>query len=274
MTYHWARATTARNRFAMRAVSVFAIVVSLMLTSCSKQGRPVIAANQGTVIVSAAASTKDAIESLAEAFRQTGDVKVNSGPSNGLATQIIAGAPTDLFLSANEQWAKEVQKAGLAVGSTRLLTNSLVLVVPAGNPAHIHEPKDLLSANVRKIALAGEDAPAGKYGDQALASLKLLDTLISEKKIVRGQDVRTALAYVERGEAEAGIVYSTDVRVAKGVESVFEFDPRSHDEIVYVLVLLKHGDGNATVRDFESYLKSPEADKVYSKFGFTRVQTM
>ena len=153
-----------------------------------------------------------------------GEVKVNLGPSSGLAGQILAGAPADLFLSANQEWADEVQKAGQTATATRLLTNRLVIVVPTGNPGGVQKPDDLLSDKVKKIALAGEKVPAGMYADQSLEKLGLLKKLTDAGKIVRGQDVRSALSYVERGEAEAGIVYSTDVGSAEGVEQEYEFD--------------------------------------------------
>ena len=85
------------------------------------------------------------------------------------------------------------------------------------------------------------------------------------------QDVRTALAYVERGEAEAGIVYSTDLLAAKNVVKVHEFDPALHDEIVYVLVLLKHGEDNQAAKGFFTFLQSKEADATLQKFGFERI---
>ncbi len=226
-----------------------------------------------SLIISAAASTKEVIESLAEKFQaQSGiDVKVNLGSSSALANQIIAGAPADLFLSANQQWADEVEKSGKAEAMTRLLTNRLVIVVPAGNPAGVREPKDLLSPEVKKIALAGEKVPAGIYADQSLSHLDLLDALVAGGKIARGQDVRSALSYVERGEAEAGIVYSTDLRAAAGLETMHAFDPKLHDEIVYVLVLLK-GEGNRPgANTFFDFLQSKEAEDVYTEFGFSRL---
>src|SRR5262245_44914166 len=201
----------------------------------------------GKAVFSAAASTKDVVESLAEQYAKASKhaVKVNPGSSNTLAGQIIAGAPADLFLSASQEWADKVTEAKLSSQQVKLLTNKLVLVVPKGNPAGVKEPKDLNKAAVKKVALAGEKVPAGKYADQSLAKLGLLDGLVKDKKIVRGQDVRTALAYVERGEVEAGIVYSTDLFAARNVAQVHEFDSALHGEIVYVLVLLKHGEENA-----------------------------
>ena len=237
-----------------------------------KQPVAVAAEPDGMALLSAAASTKDVMESLAEQFAKKSKdaIKVNSGSSNSLAGQIIAGAPADLFLSANQEWADKVKEDKLSSQQVKLLTNKLVLIVPKGNPAGIKEPKDLARPAVKKIALAGEKVPAGKYADQALTKLGLLETLSKAKKIARGQDVRTALAYVERGEAEAGIVYSTDLLAAKNVEKVHEFDPALHDEIVYALVLLKHGKDNSAAKGFFDFLLSDEANETYKKFGFER----
>jgi molybdate transport system substrate-binding protein len=226
------------------------------------------------LILSAAASTQEVMESLAEKFavKTETEVKVNPGPSSGLASQIIAGAPADLFLSANQKWADEVEKSGRSAAMARLLTNSLVLVVPEGNPGGVKEPKDLLSQEVKKIALAGEKVPAGTYADQALMKLELLEPLVAAGKIVRGQDVRSALSFVERGEAEAGIVYSTDLAAAQSVKMVHEFDPSLHDEIVYVLVLLKQDEPTPRAQELYDFLQSADADAVYAQFGFTRVR--
>lgn len=256
---------------------ILAISIALLLTSCSAndKGASGDANTEGTtVLISTAASAKDAIEALKEDFSKelTADVNVNVNPgaSNSLATQIIAGAPADLFLAASQEWADKIEEAGLSAEQVRLLSNRLVLVVPKANPANINEPNDLAATEVKKLALAGENVPAGQYADQALEKLGLLDGLINEGKIARGQDVRTALAYVERGEAEAGIVYATDVLAATNVIKVHDFDPALHGEIVYILVLLKRGENNPAARQFYDFLQSAKADAVYQKFGFER----
>ncbi len=264
-----------------RLVRVAAIGLYCCLASCSQQpsakapAPPAASASQKEaqeLIFSAAASTKDVIEALASQFanQSPAKIQINPGSSSALAAQIVEGAPLDLFLSANELWANNVSEAGLSLSSHKLLTNRLVLVVPRGNLAGVAAPPDLLSDKVRHLALAGEKVPAGQYADQALTKLDLLEKLTASEKIVRGQDVRNTLSFVERGEAEAGIVYATDVRGAPEVEVVHEFDPSLHEEIVYVLVVLRHGEGNPAVKSFAEFLQSPAADRVYEKFGFQR----
>ncbi|MBC7852801.1 MAG: molybdate ABC transporter substrate-binding protein [Pirellulaceae bacterium] len=263
-----------RNKLPRQVMSLlFIVCLAGALFVSRKQPVAVGAQTDAKALLSAAASTKEVMESLAEQFakKSKDSIKVNPGSSNSLAAQIIAGAPADLFLSANQEWADKVKEAKLSSQQIKLLTNKLVLIVPKGNPAGVKEPKDLSKSSVKKIALAGEKVPAGKYADQALTKLGLLDSLTKARKIARGQDVRAALAYVERGEVEAGIVYSTDLLAAKSVEKVHEFDPALHDEIVYVLMLLKHGEDNAAAKGFFELLKSDEANETFKKFGFERL---
>jgi molybdate transport system substrate-binding protein len=228
--------------------------------------------SENRLIYSVAASAKEVMETLAEEFQsQTKvEVKVNLGPSSGLASQILAGAPADLFLSASREWAAEVERAGHAAATVGLLTNRLVLVTPAHNRVGVKGPDDLLASSVQQVALAGENVPAGVYATQALSKLGLFERLVQVKKIVRAQDVRGALHFVERGEVEAGIVYATDAAAAPGVTVVYEFPPDLHEEIVYALVLLKHGSENTAARRFFEFLQSSPADETYKRFGFAR----
>lgn len=228
---------------------------------------------QPVILISVAASTKEAVAELAAAFEKKSGarVRINAGPSSALANQILADAPADLFLSANEYWADKLAKPGHLAESKPLLTSRLVLIVPKGNPAGVKEPADLLKAEVQRVALAGESVPAGMYGQEVLWHFKVYDQLVEANKIARGQDVRSTLSYVERGEAEAGIVYSTDVLTSGQVEMVYEFDPRTHGRIVYVLVLLRHADDNAAAKDFYRFLASPDAEATWQQFGFERI---
>jgi molybdate transport system substrate-binding protein len=232
-------------------------------SGCQEKGGPPQA-----VTFFVAASTKEAVEEIAALFEkeQGIEVKVSPGASNMLATQIAEGAPADLFLSASEEWAESLKTKGAVLESQNLLGNALVIAVPRGNPEGVKSPGDLTGDPVKKVALAGEKVPAGKYAEQALRSAGLAEQL--RTKIVRGQDVRMTLAFVERGEAEAGIVYETDVRVSRKVETAYRFDPRSHDRIVYPLVLLRAAEKNENARKFHAFLRMAEARAVFERHGF------
>ena len=171
-----------------------------------------------------------------------------------------------LFRSSTE-WADSLRSKGLAIEARNLLGNSLVIAVPGGNPAGVKSPGDLAGEAVKKLALAGENVPAGKYAEQALRSAGLGEQL--KTKIVRGQDVRMTLGFVERGEVEAGIVYATDVKLSRAVETAYRFDPGMHDPIVYPLVLLSGAEKNENARGFDAYLRTAEARAVFERHGFT-----
>lgn len=225
------------------------------------------------ILALVAASTQEAVQEIADGFtRDTGvEVRLNADDSSKLAAQIVNGAPADLFLSANEKWADYVADQGFAQEKTALLGNTLVLVVPHGNPARISGPEDLTLPAVQKVALAGPTVPAGIYARQALNRLHLLDELEKQKKIVAGESVRVTLAYVERGEAEAGVVYGTDAKITDQVEVTATFSPATHDPIVYPLVLLKAAENNPAARQFRDRLTGPAGAAVFRKYGFTRL---
>lgn len=228
---------------------------------------------EGPLTVLAAASTVGALEEIAEIFQREhgANVQLSSGPSNALASQILAGAPADVYLSANVRWADAVQEQGLAEKTRPLLSNKLVLIVPEGNPAGIRTPADLLTSRLKKLAVAGENVPAGLYAEQALRSLDLYEPLVERYKIARGHDVRVTLSYVERGEADAGIVYATDALISKRVDAVYVFPPSSYEKIVYPVVLLRQDPPNPAARKFYEYLLSGTARQVFHQFGFTVV---
>jgi molybdate transport system substrate-binding protein len=271
------RELTMKALWRLAAVSLFLLIVSA--ASCSKQAPRRAQDDTATepkatpIVVSVAASTRDVVEELSQQFDQDAgvDVKVNAGASNELATQILAGAPVDVFLSASTEWADKLKQERRAAATSELLTNRLVVIVPKGNPAGVHESNDLLSASVQKLALAGENVPAGRYADRALAKLGLLEQLSGAKKIVRGEDVRAAASFVERGEAEAGVVYATDARTVPGVEVAFEFDPALHDKIVYALVLVKNDPAKPAARRYYDFLRNRQAADAFARAGFTPI---
>jgi molybdate transport system substrate-binding protein len=230
-------------------------------------------ADNQRVTILVAASAKEAVEEIAAAFEASSNAKVDVsvGASNALAQQILSGAPADLFLSASEEWADALAQENLVGQRVDLLSNRLVLIVPRGNPAGFEKPVDMLREGVERIALADENVPAGRYAQQALTKLELFEKLSVANKIARGHDVRATLAFVERGEAEAGIVYATDALIASDVEIAYEFDPATHDLIVYPLVLLKAGESNPKAVELFDRLRSPESLAAFQRRGFHSV---
>jgi molybdate transport system substrate-binding protein len=165
----------------------------------------------GTVTVFAAASLTETFDALATEFEQQHpnvDVVLNYGGSSGLATQITQGAPADVFAAANEPTMKTVIDAGDAAGSTVFATNTLELVTPAGNPAGVTGLADLADPDLA-IALCD---PAVPCGSAAQALLEVAGVTAAPDTLE--EDVKSVLTKVELGEADAGLVYVTDVKAA------------------------------------------------------------
>lgn len=249
-----------------RVNCVLSLLAALMASGCEKDD----AASKESVTVLAAASTFDAVKEVAEQFRRKYgiEVLVSSGPSNGLARQIIAGAPADVFVSASRDWADAVGDSGLVADRRAVLSNSLVLIVPPGNPARILDPADLVAPRVKHVALAGINVPAGVYAEAALRSSGYFEPLEASDRIVRGHDVRHTLNYVSRSEVDAGIVYATDARVSPHVVAVYEFPADVSEEITYPFVLLKSAVDREPARRFWEYLNTEEALNVFRHHGF------
>src|SRR5579875_2312049 len=176
---------------------------------------PVAARAQVTVF--AAASLTDAMNSIGAAWQKAGHpaVRFSFGASSTLARQIAEGAPANLFASADEKWMDFLQKKNLLAAGTRidLLTNRLVLIVPANGPDHVSlaphfDLAALLGPNGRLATGDPAHVPVGLYAEQALKKLGVWD--YAQQHIAPAADVRSALLLVERGEAPAGVVYSTD----------------------------------------------------------------
>ena len=196
------------------------------------------------VTVFAAASLKEALDEQSRQFEASSGNKVviSYGASNALAKQIEAGAPADMFISADLDWMDYVDQRRLLMPDTRvnLLRNTLVLIAPASSKAALKiGPNFGLAAALGqdKLAMANPDSvPAGKYGKAALEKLGVWSAV--EKQVARAENVRAALALVSRGEAPFGIVYSTDALSDKGVRIVDTFPPDSYPPIIYPAALL------------------------------------
>jgi molybdate transport system substrate-binding protein len=235
---------------------------------------PVTAAD---VTVYAAASLKEAMDEQARQFEAgTGSkVIVSYGASNALAKQIEAGAPADLFISADLDWMDYVEQKHLIAPNARfdILRNTLVLIAPASSSASLRiAPRFGLAAalGAEKLAMANPDSvPAGKYGRSALEKLGVWSEV--EKQVARAENVRAALALVSRGEAPFGIVYRTDALADKSVKIVDTFPPDSYPPIIYPAAVLVARRSRAA-RPLLDYLRSAAARPTWEKYGFGLVQ--
>lgn len=225
------------------------------------------------VTVYAAASLSQALQEAVQAWKaRTGHVvRASFAASSTLARQIENGAPAALFLSADEAWMDYLAQRGRLVPGSRvdLLGNRLVLVTPADRPQEVRlAPGFDLAAVLGKGRLATGDpahVPVGKYAQAALTRLGVWPQ--AQPRLVRADSVRAALAYVERGEAAAGIVYATDAAVAPRVHVAGVFPADSHPRIVYPMALVAGQDSEAA-RALHDFLQGQEAAEVFMRHGF------
>ncbi|MDQ6622792.1 MAG: molybdate ABC transporter substrate-binding protein [Verrucomicrobiota bacterium] len=245
---------------------------SLLVAACMFPLAAHLAAAE--VSVQAAASLTDAMKEIGAAYeKETGDqVQFNFGASSMLARQIEQGAPADLFLSADEAKMDALEQAGLLLAGTRrdLLSNSLVIIVPADSRTIPQSAAELVRPEFDKLALAEpQSVPAGIYAREYLEKLGLWAKL--KGKIVPTENVRAALAAVESGNCAAGFVYKTDAMLSKKVKVALALAASDGPKITYPLAVLKSSREPERAQAFAKYLEGAQARKIFEKFGFSLV---
>ena len=233
---------------------------------------PVRAAPAQPPLVLAAASLRESMAAAADAWAKRGHPKpvISFAASSALARQVEAGAGADLFVSADEEWMDALAAKGLIVPASRVtfLGNRLVVIAAADNRVAIPlKPGPLarvLSAG--PLAMADtESVPAGKYGKAALVKLGVWDAV--SPHVVRAENVRAALALVERGAAPLGIVYATDAKASVKVRIAGVFQAASYPPIAYPIARLK-ASTNPQGEAFRRFLVSREGKAIFVRFGF------
>lgn len=224
-----------------------------------------------SVTVYAAASLTNAMTDLDHLFEKQKKVAVKTSyaGSSTLAKQIEAGAPADVFISADEQWMNYLQNKKLIQSNKRvnLLGNRLVLISPKSKPIKIKMDKSFDPSTAFQGKMCTGDTksvPVGKYGKQALTSLGWWQKLAP--RLVETEDVRAALNFVARGECQLGIVYATDAAISKDVTVVGVFPISTHTPIVYPLGLVQNNPQSVA---FYQFLQGKQANAVFKKYGFT-----
>jgi len=251
----------------MRALRI--VLLSFLLVVLQARAAP---AREEPVRVFAAASLTNALNDIAAQWQRAGHPAptLAFGASSALAKQVEAGAPADVFASADLKWMDYVDQRGRIDHATRdhLLGNTLVLIAPKGRRFHARMQPDFRIADAFSGKLCtGEPGvvPIGIYAKEALE--KLGWWLPLQSRIVGADDVRTALTFVERGECGAGIVYATDARISDKVDVVATFPAGSHAPIAYPFALVTNARPDA--RAFLRYLRTPQAAAIFRRHGFT-----
>ena len=248
------------------------LLIGLVWASLAVRGEAL--AQSRDVVVFAAASLKNALDDAAAAWmRDSGRrVVLSYAASNALARQIEAGAPADIFFSADLDWMDYASSKGLIQPETRvsLLGNSLVLIAPKGSSTQIALKPGLDLASFlgsNRMVMGHVNAvPAGKYGKAALEHLGAWAGV--RDRIAQTENVRAALLLVSRGEAPLGIVYRTDALSDPNVTIVATFPEGSHPPIVYPVALTKDS-SNPDAAQFMAFLRSDKARPFFEKQGFT-----
>lgn len=250
------------NRARYRASLLLALLLVAPVTLASDAVR-----------VFAAASLTNALTDLGSAWEKAGHPKpvLAFGASSALAKQIEAAAPADVFASADATWMDYLDQRGKIDTATRvnLLGNRLVLIVPKGRRFDVEMKPgfDFAGAFEGKVC-TGEPGvvPVGLYAQQSLQTLGWWPAIAP--RLVGTDDVRTALAFVERGECPAGIVYATDAAISEEVEVLSTFPESTHIPIVYPFARVRGARPEAAA--FLAYLASPQAAAVFERYGFSR----
>jgi molybdate transport system substrate-binding protein len=268
--------TADRLAYARRTCQITAMFLRLpavlgTLTLLSACGSAPHEPGGGPLHVSAAVSLTEALQAAAAKWQARGhEVTLNFAASNVLARQISEGAPVDVFFSADEVQMARLVDGGLVDPADRvdLLGNQLAVITPRGRPLPGRLPGVLAADAVKRIAIGDpQGVPAGVYARDWLTSAGLWRQV--QSKIVPAVSVRAALAAVEAANADAGIVYRTDIVSHDAVTLAYAVPPSEGPRIVYPVAIVKRSSNRDAARDFVSFLQGAEGRAVFEAAGFS-----
>ncbi|MFJ8888933.1 molybdate ABC transporter substrate-binding protein [Streptomyces sp. NPDC102402] len=251
---------------ALLALSACSVSDDASSTSDSSSGAP--EKISGTVTVFAAASLKESFATLGKDFEKAHPgtkVTFSFGGSDSLAAGITGGAPADVFAAASAKTMAVVTDAGDASGTpATFVRNQLEIATLPGNPDRISSLADLTGPGL-KVVLCDKTVPCGAAAQKALDASRLKLTPVSYE-----QDVKSALTKVELKEADAAVVYKTDVKAAGDKVEGVEF-PEAADAVNdYPITLLEDAPNAAAAKEFIAYVRSAEGQKVLAAAGFLK----
>ncbi|MFS0574996.1 molybdate ABC transporter substrate-binding protein [Sporosarcina sp. 179-K 3D1 HS] len=251
-------------------LSIF--LFSSTLLGCSGGGSETSQTPKVELMVSAAASLTDALTDIKRTYesRQEGvTLTFNFGSSGKLATQIEQGAPADVFLSASEKDMDGLEAKGLIVEHSRVdfTSNSLVLISAKESTLGIPSFPEINPRSIQHLAIGEPEAvPVGWYTKEVFEHLGLWEPL--QDKLVLGSDVRQVLTHVEMGNADLGVVYSSDAAISDKVKVLAEANGEWHTPIVYPGAIIRESEHQQAAQAFLDYLISDDGEELLRKCGF------
>lgn len=250
-----------------RVLLVLTVLIgAFYFSGCTQQPQQ----SSKNITICAAASLKDALDEIQPKFEQEKGIKLtfSFGSSGALQKQIEEGAPADVFISAGKKQMDTLEDENLIDKESRenLLVNKLVLIVPNEYKDKIKTSSDLVDKDVKISIGEPESVPAGQYAKESLTYLNLWDKL--SNKIVYAKDVKQVVAYVEKGEVAAGLVYNSDAAVLKDSTIVEVFDENSHKPIVYPGAIVSASKDKESAKTFIDYLNTDSAKQIFEKYRF------
>ncbi len=246
-------------------------------TSTAVPIRPPTGGN-GTVTVFAAASLTESFMEIKGIFEKTNPgvtVQYNFAGSPTLVTQLTQGATADVFASADQPNMENAVKSGVIAGTPRtFVKNKLVIIVPKENKAGITAPKDLAKPGV-KFDTTQEDVPVGKYTQQALDNFSMLPdygpdfkAAVNKNIVSREDNVKAVVQKVILGEADAGVVYTTDAQAVKDKLTLIEIPDAQNVIATYPVAVVKGAKQAALGQQFVDFLLSADGQAILQKYGF------
>lgn len=226
----------------------------------------------GEIIISTAVSLTDAVEEIKTAFNEeypNVTVTYNYGSSGKLAEQISQGAPADIFLSASKKDMDGLTEKELIINESRFdfASNAVVVIAEKDSDVTLSTIEDLPNASFTNFAMGHtESMPLGRYAKEAFENANIWDEM--EDKLVFGSDVRQVLSYVEQGNAELGVVFTTDTVTSDKVKVVLEVDPSLHGPIIYPAAIVKETKNETAANAYLQFLKDEKGRAILESFGF------
>jgi molybdate transport system substrate-binding protein len=239
-------------------LAVVVLVLTPVLGACDDD-------SGSDITVFAAASLTEAFTELGKAFEADhpdAHVTFNFAASSALREQILAGAPADVFASANQSNVDQVISGGAASTSEVFATNLLEIAVPDGNPAGIIGLADFAKADLL-IGLCAEEVPCGQFGRQALQKAGVTPSIDTN-----APDVRALLTQVESGDLDAGIVYVTDVQAAGDAIDAIEIPADQNVRADYPIAELTKSANAAGAAAFVEFVESDAGQAILANYGF------